>query len=117
MVKYYNQRVSTNEPTFKVGDCVMLNVNDIKTIRPSKKFDHKMRGKFKVERLIGTHAYKLELPVCSGKHPVFHISMLELYHHNTIPNRRSPTPLMEIDLVGELNYPIEKIVSSKAHSR
>ena len=117
MAKYYNQRVSTNEPTFKVGDWVMLNAKDIKTIRSSKKLDHKMRGKFKVKKLVGTHAYELELPVRSGKHPVFHISMLEPYHHNTIPNRRSPTPLPEIDLDGELNYPVEKIVSSKVHYR
>ena len=43
--------------------------------------------------------------------------MLEPYHHNTILNRRSPTPLPEIDLDGELNYPVEKIVSSKVHHR
>ena len=117
MAKYYHQGVSTNEPTFKVGDWVMLNAKDIKTIRPSKKLDHKMRGKFKVKRLVGTHAYELELPVGSGKHPVFHISMLEPYHHNIIPNRRSSTPLPEIDLDGKLNYPVEKIVSSKVHYR
>ena len=117
MAKYYNQRVSTNEPTFKVGDWVMLNAKDIKTIRPSKKLDHKMRGKFKVKRLVGTHAYELELPVRSGKHPVFHISMRESYHHTTIPNHRFLTLLPEIDLDGELNYPVEKIVSSKVHYR
>ena len=85
----------------------MLNAKDIKTIRPSKKLDHKMRGKFKVKRLVGLNAYELELPPRSGKHLVFHISMLEPYHQNTIPNRRSPTPLPEIDLDREFNYPVE----------
>ena len=117
MAKYYNQRVSINKPTFKVGDWVMLNAKDVKTIRHSKMLEHEMRVKFKVKSLVGTHAYELELPVRFGKHPVFHISMLEPYHHNTIPNRRSPTPLPEIDLDRELNYIVEKIGSSKVHYR
>ena len=56
MAKYYNRNKADNEPTFKVGDWVMLDAKDIKTIRPSKKLDHKMRGKFKVKRLVGSHA-------------------------------------------------------------
>ena len=43
--------------------------------------------------------------------------MLEPYHNHIIPNCRSPTPLLEIDLDGELNYLIGKIVSSKVHHR
>ena len=86
-------------------------------MRPSKKLDHKIQGKFKVKRLVGTHPYELELPVCSGKHTVFHISMLEPYHYNIILNLISPTPLPEIHLDGELNYSVEKIVSSQVYYR
>ena len=49
MAKYYNRNVSEKEPTFKVGDKVMVNAKDIKTKRKSKKLDHKMRGPFKVK--------------------------------------------------------------------
>jgi len=93
MVKYFNLKVAEKEPTFKVGDWVMVNAKNIKTRHPTKKLDYKLRGKFRIKRLIGTNAYELELPPSTGKiHPVFHISLLEPYHLNNIPGRRSPTP-------------------------
>ena len=70
MAKFYNRKVSEQEPRFKVGNWVILNAKDFKTLRPSKKLDHKMRGKFKIKRLIGSHAYELEFPQNVGKHPV-----------------------------------------------
>ena len=92
MAKYYNRNVSEKEPTFKVGDKVMVNAKNIKTKRKSKKLDYKMRGPFKVKRLIGSYAYELALPYGAGKvHPVYHISLLEPYYRNEIPGRRSPS--------------------------
>ena len=55
MAKFYNRKVSEREPGFKVGDSVILNAKDFKTLRPSKKLDHKMRGKFMIKRLIVTN--------------------------------------------------------------
>ena len=101
MAKFYNRKISEQEPGFNIDDWVMLNAKDFKTLRPSKKLDHKMRGKFKVKRLIGSHAYELEFPPNVGKQPVFHVSMLEPYNVNPIPGRRSPTPPSELDLDGE----------------
>jgi len=93
MAKYYNQKVANKKPQFKVGDWVMVNAKNIKTKRPSKKLDYKLRGKFEIEKLCGTNAYRLKLLPLSGKiHPVFHVSLLEPYRQNTIPGRRSPTP-------------------------
>src|SRR5205085_12146682 len=67
---------------------------------------------FRIKRLIGTNAYKLELPPSIGKiHPVFHISLLESYHLNNIPGRRSLTP-PPIDLE-EIEYHVEKIRTSE----
>ena len=59
MAKYYNKSVTDNEPKFKVGDKVMVNGKNIKTIRPTKKLDHKMHGLFKVKCLVGPYAYEL----------------------------------------------------------
>ena len=113
MAKYYNQSVSEKEPSFKVGDYVMINAKNIKTKRPTKKFDHKMRGKFRVKRLIGPYAYELELPTgAGGIHPVFHVSLLEPYHQNEIPGRRSPTPQAIVDL-GDNVFEVEAILSSR----
>jgi len=108
MAKYYNQKVANKAPQFKVGDWVMVNAKNIKTKRPSKNLDYKLRGKFEIEKLCGTYAYRLKLPPLSGKiHQVFHVSLLEPYHQNTMPGRRSPTP-PQVDLEQQ-GYLIEKI--------
>jgi len=108
MAKYYNQKVANKEPQFKVGDWVMVNAKNIKTKRPSKKLDYKLRGKFNIERLCATNAYRLKLPPLSGKiYLVFHVSLLEPYRQNTIPGRRSPTP-PPVDLE-QKKYVIDKI--------
>jgi len=112
LAKYYNQKVANKEPQFKVGDWVMVNVKNIKTKRPSKKLDYKLRGKFEIEKLCGTNAYRLKLPPLSGKiHPFFHVSLLEPYRQNTNPGRRSPTP-PPVDLEQQ-EYVIEKIKTTE----
>jgi len=112
MAKYYNQKVANKEPQFKVGDWVMVNAKNIKTKRPSKKLDYKLRGKFEIEKLCGTNAYRVKLPLLSGKiHPVFHVSLLEPYRQNTIAGRRSPTP-PPVDLEQQ-EYVIKKIKTTE----
>lgn len=90
----------------------MVNAKYIKTRRLTKKLDYKLDGKFKIKRLIGTNTYELALPPSTGKiYPVFHICLLEPYHLNNIPVRRSPTP-PPIDLE-EMKYHVEKIRTSE----
>jgi len=90
----------------------MVNANNIKKKRPSKKLDYKLRGKFEIEKLYSTKAYRLKLPPLSIKiHAVFHVSLLEPYHQNTIAGRRSPTP-PPVDLEQQ-EYVIEKIKTTE----
>ena len=61
----------------------MVNAKNIKIKRKSRKLDNKMRGLFKVKRLIGSYAYELALPYGAGKvHPVYYNSSLEPYYRN-----------------------------------
>ena len=76
-----------------------------------------MRGKFKIKRLIGSHAYELEFPPNVGTHPVFHVSMLEPYNINPIPERKSFMPPPELDLDGEATREVEEVLSSRARYR
>jgi len=74
--------------------------------------DYKLRRKFRIERLIDTNTYELELPSSTSKiYPVFHISLLEPYHLNNILGRHSPTP-PPVDLE-ETEYYVEKIRTSE----
>jgi len=73
MVKDFNLKVAEKEPTFKVGDWVMVNAKNIKTRCPMKKLDYKLHKKFRIKRLIGMNAYESELSPSTGKiHTVFH---------------------------------------------
>ena len=95
----------------------MVNAKNIKMKRKLKKPDHKMRGPFKVKWLIGSYAYELALPYGAGKvHPVCHISLLEPYHRNEIPGRRSPYPQPVGDL-GDDIWQVGKILASRVHRR
>ena len=84
--KSFNKKVIPG-PDFKVGDLVLLNASNIKTKRQSKKLDNLFRGPCKIIKSIGPNAYKLKLPEqLQGKmHDVFHISLLEPYIENSIP--------------------------------
>jgi len=43
-MRKYHDRKREVQPSFKVGDQVLLNAKNITTLRPSKKLDHRMRG-------------------------------------------------------------------------
>jgi hypothetical protein len=49
---------------FKVGDLVWLNRRNINTTRPSRKFDSKCLGPFKIVKIVGDSkvAFELKLP-------------------------------------------------------
>jgi len=103
--------------SFEVDDFVWLDSRNIITKRPMKKLDHKRIGPFRITEKISTHARRLELPKqFSGIHPVFHVSLLEPDHPNTIPNRiEDPPPPVEID--GAEEYEVEEIIDSKIDKR
>jgi len=124
MGKYHDQK-RKEAPAFKVGDKVMLDARNIKTRRPTKKFDRKYEGPFEIEAIMphGT-ACRLKLPPEWKIHPTFHVSLLEPYRSSTIPGRpepeaeevrleAEPVEEQEEETVIEDGYTPEKILSSK----
>jgi len=76
--KWYNKNRRPVE--FNVGDSVLLSSKNIKTVRTSKKLDHRFLGPFTVNERIGKQAYRLKLPTKYRRlHDVFHVSLLEPY--------------------------------------
>ena len=66
----------------------MVNGKNIKSIRPTKKLDHKMLGPVKIKGPVGLYAYELNILVFVGRpHPVHNISLHEPYHTNQIAGR------------------------------
>ena len=60
MKKYYDQP-ATPQPEIDIGDLVMLNANNIRTKRPTKKLSPRLYGLFKVLEKRGNRAFKLDI--------------------------------------------------------
>jgi len=68
----------------------------------------KWMGPFQVLETVGDA--KLKLPALI--HPIFHISLLELYRKSTLPGRAQATP-QPVEVEGELEYEAAWILDSK----
>ena len=103
-------------PPFKVGDMVWLSRRNISTTRPSTKLDYKRLGPFKITKVVGDSklAFKLDLPPRMKIHPVFHASLLEPYHKNTIPGRTQP-PAPPVIVDGEEEWEVDRVLDSRIH--
>lgn len=97
----------------KVHDQVFVLAKFIHTTRPSKKLSEKYLSPFEVIGKPGSHSYLIQLPPhMRAIHPVFHISMLEPFTPNPIPNRvLPPPPPVEVD--GTIEYEVEEILDAK----
>ena len=58
MARFYDVHCQ-HAPTYKVGDKVWLNAQNITTTRPMKKLDHKWLGPYTVNKVISQNAYWL----------------------------------------------------------
>jgi hypothetical protein len=113
--RYYDRKVKEG-PAYKIGDQVWLLRRNIVTQRPSSKLDHKKMGPFRIVAQLNPVAYKLDLPYQMKIHPVFHVSLLELFFANTFRGRtQPPPPEFIIDDIPE--YEVQQILDSRIRYR
>jgi transposase InsO family protein len=109
-MKTFYDRHHQEAPIFQPGDEVLLEGENLRTNRPSKKLDHRRFGPFKVDKKIGERAYRLKLPTTWKIHPVFHVSKLLPYHRDDTTTSTPPPP----DIVeGEPQQEIEDILDQR----
>lgn len=113
--KYYNRKVLP-QPDFSVGTKVWLRRTNIATQRPNAKLDHTYLGPFAITDKVGRRAYKLKLPSTMKIHPVFHVSLLEPVHQDTIPGRTQQPPPPVITN-GTEEYEVEAILDHRIRHR
>jgi len=115
--QHYADLKRTPAPDFSIGSQVFVKAEHFRTTRPSKKLSEKYLGPFEVIAKPGSHSYTLRLSeAMKAIHPVFHVSQLEPFTPNTIPNRIQPPPPPVI-IDGELEFEISEILDSKIDKR
>jgi hypothetical protein len=110
--EYANQK-RIKSPEFPDNSLIFVKSKYFRITRPSHKLSDKYLGPYQVIKHAGPSSIILELPhKLRQVHPVFHVSMLEPFLDNLIPNRTlSPPPPVEID--NKLEYKVTAIVDSR----
>ena len=82
----------------------------LKQSNKDNKLSHKYYGPYKLLQKIGTTTYKLELPLSSRVHLVFHVSCLKKVISNKIPVQ---TILLELDEEGKIILDPEVVTETR----
>jgi hypothetical protein len=113
MSRFYDRHRQT-APTYKIGDKVWLNAQNITTTRPMKKLDHKWLGPYIINKVVSRNAYGLKLPASFGRtHPVFSVVLLRPHKEDPIPERHNPPPPPPIVKDGIPEYEVERVLDSR----
>ena len=85
--------------SFEVNDLVYIKFRHYRRVCLSRRLNEKLAprfyGPFRVFQRVGKVAYKLELPISSNIHPVFHISQVRLAVSDLPPVLDLPSQLSE----------------------
>lgn len=105
------------QKTFKVGDKVLLRHDNIPIQVPSRKLTTKFLGPFPIIAKYSDIVYRLKLPKNLRIHDVFHVSLLEEYHQDTIRGRhqRQPPPIVTSE--GDIEWEVQEVLDSRLFGR
>lgn len=98
--------------TLEVGQLVLLSSKNIKIATTgTPKLLPRFLGPFKVVRLIGNAAVKLDIPPAWKLHDVFHVSLVKLWNGPMVPEVHT------VQVEGFAEYEVETILSHRLQTR
>ena len=107
-IKRYADLHCGEAPNYKVGDLVMLEMDDLDLKRPSQKFGEVAVGPYPIIEIMSSNAVKLKFSPSIKLSPIVNISRLRPYHQPSPLQTITPPPPVEIE--GELEYNVEQIL-------
>ncbi|KAM0691543.1 hypothetical protein Q7P36_007742 [Cladosporium allicinum] len=93
---------------------------NIRTLRPSKKLDHKNEGPFEVIAPVGRRSYKLKLLPLMKIFNTFHTSLLRPIANDLLPGQRIPSPPpieVEREGVTQTEYDVNAVIDLRRKGR
>jgi len=101
-------------PNIQVGSKVWLDTRNVRTTRPTRKFDWKWLGPFRVCRQVSLNAYELELPASIRIHRVQPVLLWDMVVEDPLAGQRvEPPPSVEVD--GEEEYQVSSVADSRVY--
>ena len=101
-------------PAFKAGNKVWFNAQNIITQRPSRKLDHRRLGPYEIIKVVSPYAYKLQFPTAVQYHPVQHVSLLDPFDDDLLPEQHNPAP-PPVVVDGTEEWHVEEILDSRMY--
>jgi Chromo (CHRromatin Organisation MOdifier) domain len=78
-----------------------------------RKLAAKFAGPYEIIEVISQVAYRLQLPIGTKSHDVFHVSMLKPYHGDANTERATLPPLPAVMQDGEEEFEVDSIISHR----
>ena len=112
--KIYNTK-HLDQPEIKVGDSVLVSLQNVTTRRPSKKLDIRFAGPYRVLVAVGTRAFRVDLPQSMKNHPVFHVPLLKRFNEPTYPGQdyTPPGPVKVDQTTEDESFEVSAVVDSR----
>ena len=78
-----------------------------------KKLDHKQCGPLEITAKIGSHTYRVNLPMTmKGIHDIFHVALLERVADEHFSQRQHPPP-PPVEVDSEQHYEVAEVLDSQ----
>jgi hypothetical protein len=101
-------------PNIRVRSKVWLDARNVRSTHPTRKWDWKCLGPFRVQKQVSSCAYEVELPVSIRIHRVQPVSLLDPVVEDPLDGQVVPPP-PPVDVEGDEEYQVSSVEDSRMY--